>query len=49
MRNQYTTEDGKQGLSLEVNIEKFSFAGGSKVQENGQQSEAGLGDPYCAY
>jgi single-stranded DNA-binding protein len=25
--HQYTTEDGKQGLSLEVNVEKFSFHG----------------------
>ena len=30
MRNQYTDEDGKQGLSLEVNSEKFSFAGERK-------------------
>ena len=34
--HQYTAEDGKQGLSLEVNIEKFSFADESKPQGNGQ-------------
>ncbi len=28
-------EDGKQGLSLEVNVERFSFADGSKPQGNG--------------
>ena len=31
-------EDGKQGLSFEVNVEKFSFAGGSELQESVQQS-----------
>ena len=35
--HQYTTENGKQGLSLEVNVEKFSFADGSKPQEYCQQ------------
>ncbi|TMD69636.1 MAG: single-stranded DNA-binding protein [Chloroflexi bacterium] len=35
--HRYTTEDGKQGLSLEVNVEKFSFVDGSKLQGNGQQ------------
>ena len=33
--HQYTMENGKQGLSLEVNVERFSFAGGSKPQGNG--------------
>src|SRR5713101_3523532 len=33
--HQYTTEDGKQEVSLEVNVERFSFAGGSKPQGNG--------------
>ena len=36
--HQYTTEDGKQAVNLEVNVEKFSFADGSKPQENDQQS-----------
>jgi single-stranded DNA-binding protein len=36
--HQYLTEDGKQEVSLEVNVEKFSFADGSKPQENDQQS-----------
>ncbi len=36
--HQYMTEDGKQEVSLEVNVEKFSFADGSKPQENDQQS-----------
>ena len=36
--HQYITEDGKQEVSLEVNVEKFSFADGSKAQENDQQS-----------
>jgi single-stranded DNA-binding protein len=44
-----TTEDGKQGVSLEVNVEKFSFAGGSQPQENGQQSVLCLNDTCCAY
>jgi single-strand DNA-binding protein len=26
---QYTTKDGRQGFSLDVQVEKFSFAGGS--------------------
>jgi single-strand DNA-binding protein len=47
--HEYTTEDGKQEVSLEVNVEKFSFADGSKPQGNGQQSGVGLDDPYCAY
>ena len=34
----YTTEDGKQEVSLEVNVERFSFADGSKPQENDLQS-----------
>ena len=34
----YMTEDGKQEVSLEVNVETFSFADGSKLQENSQQS-----------
>jgi single-strand DNA-binding protein len=36
--HQYMTEDGKQEVSLEVNVEKFSFADESKLQENDQQS-----------
>ncbi len=28
--HQYTTEDGKQEVSLEVNVEKFSFVDGSE-------------------
>lgn len=47
--HKYTTEDGKQEVSLEVNIKKFTFAGGSVLQENDQQSRVGLDDPYCAY
>jgi single stranded DNA-binding protein len=47
--HEYTTEEGKQGLSFEVNVEKFSFAGGSQSLENGQQSGMRLDDPYCAY
>ena len=40
--HQYTTEDSKKEVSLEVNVEKFSFADGSKPQENDQQSGTGL-------
>ena len=47
--HQYTTEDGKQGLSFEVNVEKFSFAGGSALQKNVQQSGLCLDNNYCAY
>jgi single-strand DNA-binding protein len=40
--HRYMTEDGTQEVSLEVNVEKFSFAGGSKPQGNDQQLGAGL-------
>jgi len=40
--HQYTTEDGKQEVSLEVNVERFSFADGSKPDGNGQPSGTGL-------
>ena len=40
--HRYMTEDGKQEVSLEVNVETFSFAGGSTPQGNDQQSGAGL-------
>jgi single-stranded DNA-binding protein len=43
--HQYMTEDGKQEVSLEVNIEKFSSVDGSKPEENDQQSLTGLDDP----
>ena len=36
--HQFMTEDGKQEVSLEVNVETFSFADGSKPQENDLQS-----------
>ena len=47
--HQYTTEDGKQGVSLEVNVEKFSVTGESKSQENDQKSDVGPDGTYCAY
>src|SRR6266568_5921095 len=34
--HQYTTEDGKQAVNLEVNVEKFSFADESKPEGNGE-------------
>jgi len=43
--HQYTTEDGKQGLSLEVNVEKFSFVDGSKPQRYCQPSGTALAHP----
>jgi single stranded DNA-binding protein len=36
--HQYLTEDGKQEVSLEVNVETFSFADGSTSQGHDQQS-----------
>ena len=41
--HQYMTEDGKQGVSLEVNVEKFSFAemprqGCSLLPQEGEHS-----------
>lgn len=36
--HQYITEDGKQEVSLEVNVETFSFTDGSKPQEHDQPS-----------
>jgi single-stranded DNA-binding protein len=47
--HEYTIEEGKQGVSLEVNVEKFSFAGESQPLENGQHSMTDLDDTYCAY
>lgn len=41
--HQYLTEDGKQEVSLEVNVEQFSFADSSTLQEQ-QQS----GAEFCA-
>ena|SRR5215469_4482574 len=41
--HQYLTEDGKQEVSLEVNVETFSIASGSTAQEHDQQS----GTPLC--
>ena len=38
--HQYVTEDGKQEVSLEVNVETFSFADGSKSQGHDQQPGA---------
>src|SRR6266516_3869004 len=40
--HQYITEGGKQEVSLEVNVEQFSFADGRELQENDQQSETRL-------
>jgi single-strand DNA-binding protein len=40
--HQYITEDGKQEVSLEVNVEKFSFVDENRPQGNDQQSETGL-------
>src|SRR2546421_11285962 len=40
--HQYMTEEGKQEVNLEVNVEKFSFADGRELQENDQQSETRL-------
>jgi single-strand DNA-binding protein len=40
--HRYMTEDGKQEVSLEVNVEKFSFAGENKPQVDDQQSGTGL-------
>jgi single stranded DNA-binding protein len=39
--HEYTTEEGKQGVSLEVNVEKFSFADGSKQEGKSQQLGSG--------
>ena len=36
--HQYLTEDGEQEVSLEVNVEQFSFADGITAQEHDQQS-----------
>jgi single-stranded DNA-binding protein len=49
--HQYTTEDGKQEVSLEVTVETFSFADGSKPERNGQQSLTRLDGPFlsCDY
>lgn len=37
---QYTTRDGKPGLSLDVTVEKFAFAGGKSTHssDNGETS-----------
>ena len=36
--HRYLTEDGKQEVSLEVNVETFSIASGITAQEHDQQS-----------
>ena len=36
--HQYLTEDGKQEVSLEVNVETFSIASGNTPQEHDEQS-----------
>jgi single-strand DNA-binding protein len=40
--HQYITDDGKQEVSLEVNVETFSIASGNTPQEHDQQSETEL-------
>ena len=40
--HQYTTEVGKQEVSLEVTVQKFSIADESKPERNGQQLLPGL-------
>jgi len=42
---QYTTKDGKQGLSLEVTVDKFSFAGSSKSTDKSSGSQ-GSEEPF---
>ena len=44
--HQYMTEDGKQAINLEVNVEKFSFADGSKPQSCVKPSGTEPTDPY---
>jgi single-strand DNA-binding protein len=36
--HQYTTEDGEQRMSLELTVEQFSFADGSKPERDAQES-----------
>ena len=44
--HQYMTEDGKQEVSLEVNVEKFSFADESKSQGSVWQLGTELDDTF---
>ena len=55
-QHQHMTEEGKQEVSLEVNVETFSFVDGSKPQKHDQQSGTRLctislhgqiPSPYC--
>lgn len=46
--HQYTTEDGKQEVGLEITVEKFSFADGGKPEGNSQQSLARLDCPFLS-
>jgi single-strand DNA-binding protein len=46
---QYITRDGKPGFSLDVSVEKFSFAGGSKPGTGqGRSTEHANEDPFLA-
>ena len=41
---QYTTKDGRNGVSLDVTVDKFQFAGG-KREENATSAGSSNGDP----
>jgi len=42
---QYTTRDGRSGVSLDVTCEKFQFAGGKKEESSNTPTEGSLDDP----
>jgi single-stranded DNA-binding protein len=37
---QYTTKDGRSGISLDVTVDKFQFAGGAKKEESATPSSS---------
>ena len=48
--HRFTTEEGEQEVSLELMVEKFSFADGSKPERDGRQSWHELtSSPSCDY
>ena len=48
--HRFTTEEGEQEVSLELMVEKFSFAEGSKPERDGRQSWHELtSSPSCDY
>ena len=42
---QYTTKDGRNGISLDVTVDKFQFAGGKKEESTTTADSSSIDDP----